>query len=232
VERVKFVGVATLAQYWWCDLKSVFLARELSEGNGWTYDTDILRYGKLLGHYPEDSQGVFNKEDRELMLSKEKSQGWQDALKKVANIKLEGDKDVSTLNHWFRAEKHPTIRWEFKLGDYRVIALPDGVGVDFIYGFKVSDSGFLRYVRGPAIAQASLYTMLFEREKIRLQFYLKDEDRVETVEQPYDKAEVDNTLKYFTDLEMGLKRPFRTKALWKCRNCEYVVPCERYGVKI
>src|SRR5205823_11974501 len=72
-----------------------------------------------------------------------------------------------------RAERHPTIRWNFSWGPYVLVGVPDGLTDAFVYEFKTTRSDYLgRLLKPVATAQADLYGRFFRRPVKRVQTYV------------------------------------------------------------
>ncbi|MEM0023818.1 hypothetical protein [Thermofilum sp.] len=127
--------------------------------------------------------------------------------------------------HLFFAEKYASIRWNFSWEDYVVVGVPDGITDEFVYEFKTTRDRFLlNYVKWPALTQGDLYGYFFRRGKKRVQIYVVDEDEILTWHGEVDRANAEDTLKAFKDVDENREFPLPKK--WKCKSCEYRGQCQ------
>ena len=103
-----------------------------------------------------------------------------------------------------RAEKHPTIRWNFPWCQYIVVGVPDGITNEFVYEYRTTRrEGYLRNAKPGAFAQADLYGFFFCRPKKRVQIHLVEENDTRTWEEPVDRANAEGTLSAFARVDRG-----------------------------
>ena len=134
--------------------------------------------------------------------------------------KLRGD-----FLHTTRAEKYPTIRWNFSWENYVISGIPDGIADNFVYEFKTTRDNFLTYYIKPvAFVQADLYGYFFKRPRKRVQMYIVKEGKTETWEEDVKKGEALNLLERFKRVDEG-ETPVPPKK-WKCKSCEFKEVCE------
>src|SRR5262249_39703348 len=107
----------------------------------------------------------------------------------VRVLGLEDDPKVRGLVlEEMRAERHPTIRWNFAWERYVVVGVPDGITRDLVYDFKPTRSRYLGGQLLPvAMAQADLYGLFFDRPGKRVQLYVVEEDATQTWDLPVDR---------------------------------------------
>lgn len=126
--------------------------------------------------------------------------------------------------HESRAERYPTIRWNFPWGKYIVIGIPDGLTREFVYEYKTTRNRFmLNFAKPVALAQADLYGYFFKRPKKRVQIEILEENKVETYEDLVNTARAEQTLSAFARVDGG--EASRPPKPWKCRNCEFRGVC-------
>jgi CRISPR/Cas system-associated exonuclease Cas4 (RecB family) len=129
-----------------------------------------------------------------------------------------------------RGEDYPSIRWNFKWGNYVVVGMPDGITDAFVYEFKTTRNEFLkRYIKPVALIQADLYGYFFKRGKKRVQIHIMEENRTETWEEDVDKANAMRMLSSFERVDKG-EKPLPPKE-WKCKSCELRVMCEKLRMR-
>ncbi|MEM0050694.1 MAG: hypothetical protein QXW39_09215, partial [Candidatus Bathyarchaeia archaeon] len=93
-----------------------------------------------------------------------------------------------------RAEKYPTIRWNFEWEDYVVVGVPDGITDSFVYEFKTTRSPFLlNYVKPVAFTQADLYGYFFRRGMKRVQIYVTETEETITWVEKVDEGNAEET---------------------------------------
>jgi len=123
-----------------------------------------------------------------------------------------------------KAERHPSIRWNYEWDDYIVVGIPDGITDKIVYEYKTTRNKFLMYFAKPvALIQADLYGYFFGRDTKRVQMYIVEEDDTQTWEQAVDKTKVENVLKNFKRVDEGWLPP--PPKSWKCNKCEFLAGC-------
>lgn len=131
------------------------------------------------------------------------------------------------IHQMSKAEKYPTIRWNFAWHDYIVVGVPDGITDSLVYEFKSTASRFLSYYIKPvALAQADLYGYFFKRRHKRVQIYVKETETTQTLDEPVSEERALETLSGFEATNKG-KSANPPKA-WKCKNCEFTRLCPIY----
>lgn len=232
-QSLVFLSTANLASYWWCDYQAVLKSQDHEEDFYASYAADIERYSKVLG-----KPLTWSSEEREVMLSKQEpisTKGFEDTLLMMQLANAEGrlsPMERGRMRQLMDGEQYPSLRWSFRWHDYVLVGIPDGITEDFVYEFKsVSGDYMIRYAGGPARTQADLYGMVFDRPKKRVQFYIEDEERVKTLEDPVDKDEAIKTLSSFEAIDKGRQLPRLTTVTWKCKHCDYVKYCSKGGKK-
>lgn len=126
-----------------------------------------------------------------------------------------------------RAEHYPTFRYHFNWKNYIIEGAPDGIGPDFCYEFKTTANEFLcNFIKPMAIAQANIYSYLFEKPKIKVQIKLmnKVNERSIIIEQKTDERHAVHTLNTMDKLLTNKMNPIPPKQ-WKCKSCEYRSEC-------
>ena len=124
------------------------------------------------------------------------------------------------------AEEYPSIRYHFRWGNYIIEAIPDGIGKDFCYEFKSTKKEvYIPTVKTIANAQAQLYSYFFKREKVRIQIYAMDANKVFTFEENTDPKFVESILTKFDNLMSGSIK-IEKVPVWKCYKCMYKDKCD------
>ncbi|MEM3583543.1 MAG: hypothetical protein QXQ95_07105 [Thermofilum sp.] len=242
--RLVFVGMANIADYYWCSVKSVFKSRrdELMFFTSYLYDR--ITYSVRLGLVSKEPTSVdellqigddIEFSDVEKLLEEETIKFREATLKRGSQREnllyprveeLDAKRRGEVLQELL-AEKYPTIRWNFKWNNYIVVGVPDGITEDFVYEFKTTSSRFLyNYIKPVALAQADLYGYFFKRRRKRVQIHIVEEKQTETSESNVD---VDNALRVldsFRKVDEG-QEPKPPKE-WKCRSCEFKDTCPLY----
>jgi CRISPR/Cas system-associated exonuclease Cas4 (RecB family) len=123
-----------------------------------------------------------------------------------------------------KAEKYPTIRWNFEWEKYIVIGVPDGITERFVYEFKTTRNRFLASFEKPvAFMQADLYGYFFKRKNKRVQIYIIEEDKIETYEESVNMNRTINVLTNFAKVDAGWVPPLPKP--WKCNHCDFKERC-------
>ena len=275
-DTLVFVGVANVADHWWCTQQAVMKSRENELGFFDAYLRDRVNYARELGiieRLPKKRAALLDvgKEitladvDKLLKKRTEEKQArlgggsiasrWlfeekidrkggrvriinpnlhplefetcmEEAEKAgVQIVDLESDPLLrGQLYEMDRAEKYPTIRWNFQWGRYVVGGLPDGLTKDFSYEFKTTRDQFLLGFRKPvAMTQADLYGYFFRRPNKRVQILVMKEDRIATFQEPVALERAEETLASFARVAEG--GPPRPPVTWKCNPCQYRQSC-------
>jgi hypothetical protein len=178
----------------------------------------------------EDSQ---DKEGRRTRLINPALPDWEQTLYReeaaAEGIRLIGLEDDprrrGELLQADKAERHPTIRWNFSWERYVLVGTPDGITGGFVYEFKTTRNAYLGGISKPvATAQADLYGRFFRRPVKRVQTYIMEEGRMDTSETPVDEPRAKATLAIFRQVDEGaLPRP--PSPTWKCKKCDFRAQC-------
>jgi CRISPR/Cas system-associated exonuclease Cas4 (RecB family) len=266
-----FIGMADVAAYYWCAMKSLYKNRKMELAFFASYLYDRLSYSLQLGlikNLPQSPEEIlrigdeigFN--DIEQLLKERAVSEDQAAFIKAGKVIVDehGDQflvinpalsleDIDLLQQWAKnrgirvvnfdeapptvqgeiieaakAERYPTIRWNFAWDKYVVVGVPDGITNEFVYEFKTTKSKFLmNFLKPVALTQADLYGYFFKRNRKRVQIYIAETGEIETWEVPVDIERAKTVLAKFKEVEMGLT-PLPPKA-WKCKSCEFAEVC-------
>jgi len=145
-------------------------------------------------------------------------------LLKEKDTKFRGEQIES-----LKAERYPTIRWNFTWQKYVISGIPDGITDTSVYEFKSTRTRFLvNYVKPVALTQADLYGHFFRRDKKRVQIHIADEGTTKTWENRIDKTRVVNVIKNFNKVDEGWLPP--PPKAWKCKSCEFKEVCRLKAV--
>jgi hypothetical protein len=128
-----------------------------------------------------------------------------------------------------KAERYPTIRWNFVWHDYVVIGVPDGLTDDFVYEFKSTKNRALcdYYIKPVALSQADLYGNFFKRKRKRVQIHIAEEGTTQTWDEPVSEERALETLSEFERIDKG--NSARPPKAWKCKSCEFTPSCPIYA---
>jgi len=126
-----------------------------------------------------------------------------------------------------KAEKYPTIRWNFVWHDYVVVGVPDGITDSFVYEFKSTASRFLsNYIKPVALAQGDLYGYFFRRRRKRVQIYVVEYESTQTWDEIVGEERAIETLNEFERINKG--ELAKSPRAWKCKSCEFRSSCPIY----
>lgn len=140
-------------------------------------------------------------------------------LSKTVDPKLRGEQLEKV-----KAERYPSIRWNFTWDKYVIIGVPDGITDRFVYEYKTTkNTGTLRYLKSVVHNQADLYGFFFNRNEKRIQVYIIDIDKTETWQEKINKNQAKAILKKFRRVDAG-ELPLPPKE-WKCKRCEFLSNC-------
>ncbi|MCC6003785.1 MAG: hypothetical protein LM590_05530 [Thermofilum sp.] len=242
--RLVFVGMANIADYYWCSVKSVLKSRrdELMFFASYLYDRitysvrlglvskeptsvdELLQIGDGIGF--SDVEKLLEEEAEKFREATGKGESGREILLCPKVEELDPKRRGEVLQALL-AEKYPTIRWNFKWSNYIVVGVPDGITKDFVYEFKTTSSHFLyNYIKPVALAQADLYGYFFKRQRKRVQIHIVEEKQTETLESNVDVDNALRVLNSFKKVDEG-QEPQSPKQ-WKCRGCEFKETCPLY----
>lgn len=235
--KLVFIGMADIADYYWCAMRSLLKNKEMERAYFEAYIRDRVNYSYKLKGINELPKSVdellcigddikFDDIEKLLRDKVEKIKDasvWMDAIVEVAGIeefpRLRGE-----LLHSTKAERYPTIRWNFKWRDYVVVGVPDGITKTFVYEFKTTRNEFLmHYITPVAFTQADLYGCFFRRPRKRVQIYVMKTGEIYTWEENVDKAHAIETLERFKKMDEG-EMPLPPEK-WKCKRCKFKEAC-------
>lgn len=270
-DALVFIGMADIAAYYWCAMKSLYKNREKELAFFASYLHDRISYSLRLGlikdlpKSPEqilkigdeidlgdierllrereasEDQGAFTLTAIEVVdesggriivvnpaLSSEEIGFWEQWAKdrgaRVVSLDEAPPKVRGDIIADARAERYPTIRWNFAWDKYVVVGVPDGITSEFVYEFKSTRNRFLmNFLKPVALTQADLYGYFFRRNKKRVQIYVIEEGKTETWDTVVDVNKAESVLVKFKEMEMGFI-PVPPKA-WKCKSCEFAKSC-------
>lgn len=270
-DALVFIGMADVAAYYWCAMKSLYKNQEMELAFFASYLHDRISYSLQLGlikdlpQNPEkileigdeidfgdierllaertasEGRGAFTLTAIEVadesggriivvnpVLSSEEIGFWEQwARDKGARVVSLGEAPPTVrgeITEAARAERYPTIRWNFAWDKYVVVGVPDGITSEFVYEFKSTRNKFLmNFLKPVAFTQADLYGYFFRRNKKRVQIYIIEEGKTETWDAAVDANRAESVLVKFKEMEMGFI-PLPPKA-WKCKSCEFAKSC-------
>ena len=248
-DELLFIGMANIANYWWCARKAVLKSRLIEIEFFESYFFDRLFYSMLLDYIekplntPEKLLNVGDEitiNDIEKLLKLLREEVFQSNDPHLVNINLNEllaklginaadlEKDPmlrGVVYEKLKMEKYPTIRWNFEWQDYVVVGIPDGITDEFVYEFKTTGSNFLfRYTKPVALTQADLYGYFFKRDSKSVQIYIVQQDYVWNFNSRVDASRAEETLDKFKQADAHLSSA-RFPAEWKCSSCEFREMC-------
>ncbi|MDK2790975.1 MAG: CRISPR-associated exonuclease Cas4 [Methanothermococcus sp.] len=246
-DRLVFIGIANVAYYRWCAMKSVLKSRVRELGNFKAYVENRIYYSYILGlidDIPKNEEKLLDIGDeirfRDIdKLFKEKTEQFVNIedlitsneektnnsienymLYEAMELSKEYPNILGEYLHEKIAKKYLTFRWNFKWKDYALIGMPDGITNDFIYEFKTTRNEYLkRHIRPVAFIQADLYGYFFKRNNKKVQIFVLNQNETETYKNNVDKNDALNILKKFKSIDNGDTPPHPKS--WKCKSCEF-----------
>jgi len=250
-DKLVFIGMADIANYYWCAMKSLLKNKEMELEFFAAYLRDRINYSfRLKGSSlmldmdelpksPDEFLDIGNEitfEDIEKLL-REKAKILELMRVNIVDISFVDPHTGKTIPFESlspkqrgealeirKAERYPTIRWNFDWEDYVVVGVPDGITDTFVYEFKSTKSRFLmNFVKPVALTQADLYGYFFKRDKKRVQIHVMEDGVTKTWEEKVDKSHAIETLRRFKNIDEG-EKPLLPKE-WKCRVCEFKEIC-------
>lgn len=247
-DTLVFIGMANVAKYYWCAMKSLYKNRARELDFFASYLHDRISYSFQLGlikDLPQDPKKILDIgdeigfDDIERLLVERITKKFSISLKEidlweqltedekkawVSGLDEASPADWGELFESFKAEQYPTIRWNFAWDKYVVVGVPDGITKEFVYEFKATKSRFLmNFLKPVAFTQADLYGYFFRRSKKRVQIYISKEGKVETWEAPVDVERAKDVLTKFKEVDIGFIPP--PPKDWKCKSCEFAKSC-------
>jgi len=266
-----FVGMANIASYYWCAMKSLLKSREQEMVFFASYLYDRINYSFKFGFIkkmPENRERLLeigdmikfsdiekllqeraeiNQEDTDMfvtatiidkksnnkvvLFNPDLPQEERKAYEKIMKVKIGNIEDFPLIRgnilETSKAERYPSIRWNFVWDKYVVVGVPDGITDSFVYEFKTTrNRSLMHYLKPIAFTQADLYGYFFKRKKKRVQIYIVDEKKSETWENRVDPTSALKALENFKRLDEGWIPP--SPKPWKCKVCEFKDVCELY----
>jgi len=237
-DRLQFVGVRNLARYWWCAQQAVLVSRIRESSFFGSYIYDRIWYSYLLGtidDLPKSEEDLLligediSREDIESILESRSSSSARSRRRQSTSgspIETPTQRGISDEKEF--AEKYPTIRWNYSLGQYVVVGVPDGISDQFTYEFKSIRNLYIsRFTKPVATTQADIYGVLLQRPNKRVQLRLIEDNETLTIEELVDLKRVEQTVERFTNVDSGqLATP--PSVLWKCKPsvCEVRDRCD------
>jgi len=248
-DKLVFIGMADVANFWWCARKSLLKNKEMELGFFGAYLRDRINYSfhlkgssqmpniDELPKSPDELLDIGNEitfKDIEKLL-KERAEISETMRLVVSFVDPHTGRSIpferlspmqrGEVLEIRKAERYPTIRWNFVWEDYVVVGMPDGITGTFVYEFKSTRNRFLiKFVKPVALTQADLYGYFFKRDKKRVQVYIMESDMTETWEEKVDKSRATETLRRFKNIDEGEKPPSPRK--WKCKVCKLKEKCK------
>ncbi|RLI44743.1 hypothetical protein DRO64_03535 [Candidatus Bathyarchaeota archaeon] len=251
-DELVFIGMANVANYYWCAMKSLLKSKKMELEFFGAYLKDRINYSfRLKGSsLMPDMDELPRSPDELLNIGNEINLGDIEKLLKERAKMLELMKanivGISFVDLYagkklpfesrspkrrgetleiIKAERYPTIRWNFNWENYVVVGEPDGITDNFVYEFKSTKNRFLmNFVKPVALTQADLYGYFFKRNRKRVQIYIMENDMTETFEEKVDKFHAIETLRRFKSVDEG-EKPLPPKE-WKCRVCDFKGICK------
>ncbi len=235
-DELVFIGISNLSNYYWCGWQYFLKAQREELMFFMSYFVDRLEYSIELGLIkkpPKDIKKLLKVGDKikfsdiERLLEKR--------AKKVINLdpsffesyKIASDTHPfikGTIYELIKAEKYPSIRWNFTYKNIVLVGIPDGITKEFVYEFKYTRKcSYIKQTLIKATMQADVYGLFFQRPKRRVQIFCEEKDKIYTYVDPINKQRVIDLLEKWIDMKNG-KLPKKPKS-WKCNNCEFRNNC-------
>ena len=157
---------------------------------------------------------------------------WYEKIAKKEGARIVDIEEFPQLRGSFlettRAERYPTISWNFGWGRYVIAGTPDGITDRFVYEFKTTKKGFFVGFQKPvAFTQADLYGYFFRRNRKRVQIHITEDEKTETWEDNVDRARAEQVLENFSKVDAGWIPP--PPKAWKCKKCDFKSSCPILG---
>ena len=178
----------------------------------------------------------YDNQDKEIMvinpkLSFERKRFWEEeansrSIEVADTFQLHSSpKLLGEFLHFTKAEKYPTIRWNFNWHNYVVVGEPDGITDSFVYEYK-SVGRYLTYFSRKAVmlTQADLYGHFFGRKYKRVHVYIREYAGAKAWEEPVDAKNAVKTLASLEELDKKEGLPQQPEP-WKCKKCKYAYAC-------
>ena len=125
-------------------------------------------------------------------------------------------------------EKHKTTMKPFTFKKLKLLAEPDGISSKYCYEFKTTKSRYYFYYQRPvAINQALLYSYFFKKPYYKVQFYIRENNSIETIFEKTDRKEAERLLIQAEQLAFGKLKPIPPKP-FKCKTCGFREGCKIY----
>lgn len=249
-DKLVFIGSSNVANYHWCPMKSIisnlyeepsFFSSCLLDGIAYSL---YLEKVKEPTKAPELDRLLAMKvelqlEDMERILEQVGPELMNELCKKRGGM-LKG-----IMGDWYRdhfgellrrkVEFYPAIRCHFSWRDYIVTVTPHGITDRFVYKFDVMESELIYHTyRDVILTLTDIYGYFLERPRKMHQTYIKDEDKIKTVEEAVNRERAEEVLKEFDRAYHTSKREAHTlmEWNWKCEMCNYKQRCESLRSRI
>ena len=217
-DQLLFIGMADIADYCWCPTRSVITTLDMETSMFWSYLFDRITYSVSLGYIDRLPK------NKEQWLTIGDNITKNDVEKLLKDAPLRNDDEV--------IEHYPTIRWNYPIGNYIIIGVPDGLTNNFAYECKKTASSYLlNFVKAGAFAQANFYGHFFQRSEARVQIHIREENKTETWQVPTNHDEAIHSINifdsYHKDFLHGIYEKLPSPS-WKCRkngSCDYRDDC-------
>ena len=157
-------------------------------------------------------------------MRKRKSRKPADTIRAQARLqKLDWQRRGDKAEKMF-SESYPTLRWNFTLGRYVAVGVPDGITDSFVYEFKSTKRpDYIEKVYQRAALQADLYCYFFGRSQKRIQILSIPNEKLESWDEEADPQNAKKVLECFSRIDGGWLPPLPEK--YKCRTCEFKAEC-------
>lgn len=236
-DRLVFIGMHNVADYWWCAMRSVLHSRAAETGFFRAYVENAFYYGFLSGNREFDSDTFDLDEsfaDDDWVLEQAAQQIPLAVVEECAREATQDDGgqlnttdfryvENAEIPHW--EPQNFRFRWHFQWQHYVVVGVPDGITATTVYEAKSTHSEYMtRFTRPVAWVQANLYGLFFERPRKRITLYVTGTGEKTTWEDDVDTVEADDTLCRFMRVDVDGWEPPRP-ARWKCRKCDFARIC-------
>lgn len=242
---ILFVGIADASEFYWCSMKSLLRIKNNELMFFRCYLDDRILYSRELGllgdNIPQDDNELLSigsgitLEHIQTLIEKRKKvidskanesiskENLKDETKRIYEHLSDDPYSRGNALESLCAKQLPKLRWNFELGGFIFVGLPDGIGDVYAYEFKSTSNLFMKSFMKPcAIAQANLYANMFHLEKYQLEILTKDKG-TECVDGQVSVDDAERLAKSISDVIHG-ERHIKPKP-FKCGSCEFNMDC-------
>lgn len=235
-DRLVFIGMANLANYYWCAWQYYLKSKREESGFFLAYFEDRLACSmelNLIKKFPKNVIDRLKIGDEikishiHKLLSKKEAVVPSNEIREEVKKLLNEEKDPRIKGKYYEilfSENYPKIRWNFRYKDIVLVGVPDGITNDFVYEFKSTEkTWYKKQTLITAACQADVYGVCFKKHKRRVQIYCKEENEIHTFVDTINKQRIIDLLEKWIDMMKG-KLPLKPQPR-KCIKCEFKLDC-------